>query len=79
MPITKSAKKVAISSLKKRESNQSRRKNYKSAVKDARVEGSTKLSAAFKALDKAAKTGTIHRNKASRLKSRLSKAVANSK
>lgn len=79
MPITKSAKKVAIASVKKREANQSRRKNYKAAVKEARVEGTTKLSAAFKALDKAAKAGTIHRNKASRLKSRLSKATASSK
>ena len=33
------------------------------------------LSAAQKSLDKAAKTGLIHRNKAARLKSRLAKAA----
>lgn len=33
------------------------------------------MSKAFKAVDKAAKRGTIHRNKAARLKSRLARRV----
>lgn len=77
MPIIKSAKKAVASSARKRVANQTRRKLYKAAVKVARTEAtSVNLSAAAKALDKAAKGGTIHRNKASRLKSRLAKAAA---
>jgi len=77
MPIIKSAKKAVTNSARKRVANQTRRKNYKAAVKAAHVDTSaTKMSAAHKALDKAAKAGTIHRNKASRLKSRLAKAAA---
>ncbi len=77
MPIIKSAKKAVTNAARKRVFNQVRRKNYKAAVKTARTESSiVNLAAAAKALDKAAKGGTIHRNKASRLKSRLAKAAA---
>lgn len=77
MPIIKSAKKAVVSSARKRVANQARRKNYKAAVKTARTEATTaNLAAASKALDKAAKSGTIHKNKASRLKSRLAKVAA---
>jgi len=49
---------------------------YVSAVKKARSTPSKKtLSDAFRALDKAAKTGRIHKNKAARLKSRLAKRI----
>ena len=57
---------------------------YKDAVKAVRKAITEKkkdevvklLSAAFKQLDKAAKKRVIHRNKAARLKSRLSAAIA---
>jgi small subunit ribosomal protein S20 len=80
MPITKSAKKAVSASAKKKVMNQARRKNYKDAVKTVRAElDASKVSAAFKAVDKASKAGTIHKNKANRLKSRMAKAVARAK
>ncbi|MEZ4210517.1 MAG: 30S ribosomal protein S20 [Patescibacteria group bacterium] len=76
MPITKSAKKAVSNASRKRTRNQAQRKAYKEAVKGARAEVTpASLSAAQKALDKAAKNGVIHKNKASRLKSRLAKAA----
>jgi len=80
MPITKSAKKAVAGSAKKKVMNTARRKNYKDTVKTVRAGlDASKMPAAFKALDKAAKAGTIHKNKASRLKARMAKAVAASK
>lgn len=77
MPITKSAKKAAVSALAKRSANQARRKNYKVAVKEARANATVEsMARAQKSLDKAAKGGTIHKNKASRLKSRLAKSMS---
>lgn len=56
---------------------------YKDAIKAARKavaekkkdEATKSLSVLFKQLDKAVKKRVIHRNKAARLKSRLSKAI----
>ncbi len=56
---------------------------YKAAVRNARKAVAAKkkdeaiklLSLAYKQLDKAVKKHVIHRNKAARLKSRLSKSV----
>ncbi len=83
MPITKSAKKALRQTKTRRERNIKRKDAYKSAVKtykklvDAKNTGeaATKLAAAYKALDKAAKTGAIKKNKASRIKSRLAKKL----
>lgn len=76
MPIIKSAKKQVRSSARRRENNLRTRKVVKTATKQVAEKPSKEtLSAAFKALDKAAKRGTIHRKKANRLKSRLSKKV----
>ena len=51
-------------------------KKVEAAVKDSDSEGASKnLHAAAVALDKAASKGVIHKNKASRKKSRLSKKV----
>ena len=51
----------------------------KSLVKKARTSQAVKdLTAAFSALDKAAKVHLIHPNKAARLKSRLTKGVTTS-
>ncbi|MFA7193630.1 MAG: 30S ribosomal protein S20 [Candidatus Paceibacterota bacterium] len=83
MPITKGAKKVVRASEKKRVYNLRRKRNSVSAVKAVKkmvVAGDTKsaqanLSAAYKALDKAAKMGTIKKGNANRQKSRLVAAI----
>ncbi len=84
MAITKSAKKAFRVSKRKRVTNDVRRRNMKEAVKLVRDNVTkkdtksltTNLASAFKALDKAAKRGTIKKGQANRKKSRLAKAVA---
>lgn len=84
MPNTSSAKKAMRGSARKRVINLLTINKYKDAVKAVRQavvgkkqdEAVKLLSAAFKQLDKAAKKHVIHSNKAARLKSRLSKAIA---
>jgi small subunit ribosomal protein S20 len=82
MPHTEHRKKTLRKALKARERNRAVRSAVRSAVKRARAgTGGTKdaaesLAAAKKRLDKAAKAGVIHPNKASRLKSRLTRAQA---
>jgi len=83
MAITKSAKKALRVSDRKRVFNDRIRKTLKSSVKEARtsIASKAKTSAesvrlAFKALDKAAKRGTIKKGTADRKKSRLAKALA---
>lgn len=83
MAITKSAKKALRVSDRKKVINDRLSKTMKEAVKTVRAKASkgdaeakTRLSAAFKALDKAAKRGTIKKGTADRKKSRLAKAVA---
>lgn len=79
MPITKGAKKAARASEKKQIFNLRRKRNAQSAVKEVKklvksgdaAGAKAKLSAAYKALDKAAKMGTIKKGNASRQKSRL--------
>lgn len=83
MPITASAKKTNRASLRKRVFNIRRNRTMKEAVKEVRElvstgkieEAGTKLSAAYKAIDKAAKRGIIKDNTASRKKSRLTKLI----
>lgn len=84
MAITRNAKKANRVSTRKREVNDRRRRTMKEAVKTVRVSIAkkdtkavkTELSAAFKALDKAAKRGVIKKGTADRKKSRLAKALA---
>jgi len=84
MPITKSAKKALRQSQIRRTRNTKRATTYKTAIKDYKkaVQGKdaekikTSLSKVYKSLDKAAKAGVIKKNKASRLKSRLTKKLA---
>lgn len=84
MAITKSAKKAHRASLKKRVFNLRRKRVLTSTtkvVKKAVAAGDTKaastsLSAAYKAIDKAAKRGIIKKNTADRKKSRLAKSIA---
>ena len=57
--------------------NKKRGLELKKLIKQARTQKSAKsLQAVYSALDKAAKVRLIHKNKASRLKSRLSKLTA---
>ena len=85
MAITKSAKKALRVSDRKKVVNDRLEKKLKEKVKNVRTKAAKKtevsvkdMSAAFKALDKAAKRGTIKKGNASRKKSRLAKAVAKS-
>jgi small subunit ribosomal protein S20 len=73
MPITKSAIKALKQSQVKRARNAVKKKNIKSAMKTADAKD---LPKAQSVIDKAAKTGYIHKNKAARLKSRLAKKLA---
>ena len=77
MPIIQSAKKA----LKQSRSRQAENLKKKKAIKEAIKKTATvkDLAKAQSVLDKAAKTKYIHKNKASRLKSRLAKRVAASK
>mgnify|MGYP006329974211 FL=1 len=84
MAITKNAKRGIRVSSRKRVVNDKLRRTMKEAVKTVRKDViakdskaiKTDLSLAFKALDKAAKRGTIKKGNADRKKSRLAKAVA---
>ena len=80
MPHTEHRKKTLRKSLKARERNRATRSAVRSAVKRARSvpggtpEAASALASASKRLDKAAKVGVIHPNKAARLRSRIAKA-----
>lgn len=84
MAVTKTAKLAIKKSEANKIINDRRKKTMKDTVKSVRSHVSKKdvssaaagLSAAFKALDKAAKGGVIKKNQASRKKARLSKAIA---
>lgn len=84
MPITKSAEKALRQSKKRRARNIHKANAYKNAfkqlekaVKNGEKDATKKLLAtAYKAIDKAAKTGVIKKNKASRLKSSASRLLA---
>ena len=84
MANTSSAKKAQRASLKKRVFNARRKKTMKDAVKGISKlllekklkESAASLPALYQAIDKATKNGTIKKNTAARMKSRLSKKVA---
>ncbi len=83
MPITKSAKKSLRQSKKRRARNIRQKEAFKDIIKNIRKlalenkkkEAEKLLPKAYKALDKAAKTGVIKKNTADRKKSRLTKLV----
>ncbi|HBM46182.1 TPA: 30S ribosomal protein S20 [Patescibacteria group bacterium] len=83
MAITKSAKKAARGSLRKRVFNLRRAGAMRSSIKDVRKlvvaknidEAKKNLSEAYKAIDKAMKKGVIKKNTAARKKSRLAQLV----
>lgn len=77
MPITKRAVKKLRHDRKRTVYTERVRASLQKLVKSMRKKPSEKsLSAVFAALDKAAKTHTIHKNKSARLKARLSKLLA---
>ncbi len=79
MAITSSAKKAIRAGERKAVFNVRRKRAYKEAIKEIEkllkdnkvAEAEKKVSLAYKAIDKAAKMGTIHKNAAARTKSRL--------
>ena len=87
MPNIKSAKKRVLTSKRKCDENvlvESRMKNsikkLEKTVKDGNVEESKELlNTTCKNIDKAQNINIIHKNKAARLKSRLTKSVNNLK
>ena len=87
MPITRSAKKALRQSEKRHAHNLKKKHEYKKVVKEIRQisdsrttdEAKNLLPRLYKALDKAAKTHVIEKNKARRLKSRLTKLVMRKK
>lgn len=74
MPLTKSAIKKLRKDKKREKENFKLTIKYKSALKKAKKSPTPKnITEAFKYIDKASKNHLIHQNKASRLKSSLSK------
>jgi len=86
MPITQSAKKALRQNKARHARNTVRKEAYKKLVTKYRKsivaknfdEAAKALPMVFKALDKAAKSKVIEKNKASRLKSRLTQLIARS-
>ena len=81
MPNSKSAKKRMRSNAKKAEVNTLVSSSMKTAIKKFekevkagnKEEASNNLNVALQRIDKAKNTGLVHKNKAARLKSRLTK------
>ena len=84
MPITKSAKKALrqskrrkIRSVQRKDKIKSLFKEVKSLVAQKKIEGAKKLlPQVYELLDKAAKTGLIKKNTASRKKSRMARLIS---
>ena len=77
MPITKRAIKKLRHDRVRAVQTKKVRESLRSLVKSVRKHPTkTSLSSVFAALDKAAKRNVIHKNKAARLKARLSKLLA---
>lgn len=83
MPITSSAKKALRQSVRRRARNLAHKEAYKNiitSIKKLADAGKTKdaeklLPQLYRTLDKAAKTNAIKKNKASRIKSRITKLL----
>ncbi len=80
MPIIKSAKKALRRDKRRAIVNKKIKDKVKATLKKSRKNPNKKnLKETFSFLDRAAKKNVIHRNKASRLKSRLSKLAKKKK
>jgi len=76
MPVTKQAIKKVRADRRKTIYNLRRKKALKKIILEFKKKPTSELlRAAFKATDLTAKTNVIHKNKAARIKSRLSKLV----
>jgi small subunit ribosomal protein S20 len=74
MPVIKSAKKKLRQDKKREKANSVVESNFRLAIKDAqKTKSFEKVKNAVKLIDKATKRKIIHKNKAARLKSKLSK------
>lgn len=73
MPVIKSAIKKLRQDKKKTAVNKKIKQQLDSVVKGIKKAKKTSLEEAYSKIDKAAKRGVIHSNKAARLKSQLSK------
>jgi len=86
-PVTKSAKKALRQNIKRRAKNRRAKENLKNLIKKMRAfvagkkmdEAKKLLPELYKTLDKAAKTGLIKKNTASRKKSRIAKLINKSR
>jgi small subunit ribosomal protein S20 len=77
LPNIKAAEKWVRQSAKRTVANKDRKTRLKTIFKKALVERDDTFAKTVESeLDKAAKTGVIHKNKAARKKSRLAKALA---
>ncbi|KKS16310.1 MAG: 30S ribosomal protein S20 [Parcubacteria group bacterium GW2011_GWB1_41_6] len=84
MPIIKSAKKALRQSEKRKKRNLKRKEAFRDVLKKIKKLAAAKelekakqlVPLAYKALDKAAKTGVVKKNMASRKKSKLMKVLA---
>lgn len=76
MPLLKSAKKALRTSEKKRVRNEKQKAELKAAIKNTTAKN---LSETISKIDKAVKSNLIHRNKAARMKSKLTKKIAGGK
>lgn len=74
MPNIKSAKKKLRQDAKRTKSNMTYKKTLVKTVKNMGKMKSKDLKSAHSIIDKAAKKGVIHKNKAARLKSRISRS-----
>lgn len=80
MPLLQNAKKALRSSKRKAEVNQTLKSKTRTLIKKAKLEPTAeKISAAFSTIDKSVKKNLMHKNKAARVKSGLSKLVVEKK
>lgn len=76
MPVTRSAKKKLRADRKRESANKKMDAFVKLSIKKAQRKPTTKsIQEAFRIIDKSVKKNIIHKNKASRIKSRLSKLL----
>lgn len=83
MPVTKSAKKALRTDIRRKAENDLVRSKIKGAYKGAKIsiakkesDVAEKIQSLYRELDLAAKKNVIHRNKAARLKSRITKSAS---
>jgi len=76
MPVIKSAQKKLRKDKKRTETNKKLKNNFKTAIKKALKSPTQKtVTEAVRLADKAAQKNIIHKNKAARIKSKLTKLI----